>query len=143
MIHAENKNPATVAAVGGAKVSTDLSGRNLTPAAGKRKLPPGVTEHWLHVARDGTEHTFPTEPDDLPTLHVWSATGREYTATFSTVWLEDCPGWAFHGRRTVTPVWPPGQRWKQYGTSRLLSFIKEQLSSSRPSTVWTRKAVPS
>ena len=101
-----------------------------------------ITEHWVHVTRDGVEHRYTAEPADRwPTLHVWSANGREYTLTFSREWEEDRPGWPSDGTRTVTPVRPVGRDWRV--CNLIPPFIKQQMSPTRPSKAWGRKAVRS
>src|SRR5690348_11203842 len=46
-------------------------------------------EHWLRILPDGTERKFVEEPTDIPTLHVWTANDREFTATFDRAYFCD------------------------------------------------------
>jgi hypothetical protein len=93
------------------------------------------TEFWLHVTPNGAELRFQREPGVPPTVHVWTAKGREYTATYSIECSDD------NGRRFVSPVQPPGADWMRFNL--VPEFIKPQLRKDRPSQVWSRKAVRS
>lgn len=115
--------------------------------------PPGVTEYWLNVQRDGTERKFAQEPLDCLTLHVWVYGDREYTATFHRVWF--CDGCLMDVREpsdfsrerhrsecTGFQYWetqPSGKGWRSCKNPP--PFVK--LSADRPSSCWWRKAVRS
>jgi hypothetical protein len=122
-------------------------------ASGPAGLPPGVTEHWIHVLRghDRIEQRYAEEPSDRLSLHVWVYGDREYTATHHRMWFCDgclldvrIPSSSWKHRDDCTgilyfQVTPSGAGWNLL--KKPPSFIK--LDPDRPSSVWWRKAVRS
>lgn len=133
---------------------SSASGGPYTPDFEKAKAPAreptpagSAANFFLHVLHDGRECRYAQEPKDRPSLHVWTANGREYTITRSQVWTEDQtedrPGWTLYGIRRVShhtmPVRPPGANWRPCNLTP--KSIKAQMRTDWPSNVWSRKAV--
>jgi hypothetical protein len=98
----KNKNPVTVAAVGGAKVLTDLSGRDLTPAAVEKKA-----SYKIHVDLATGEERLPCGRE--PYLTVIRKGAFEYCTTVD-IQTHD----AFN---TSIMVKPRGRGWERHDTS--------------------------
>jgi hypothetical protein len=134
-----------------AKKESPISGKKNEASSG---LPPGVSEHWVHILRghDRIEQRYAEEPSDRLSLHVWVCGDREYTATHHRMWF--CDGclvdvrippssrWEHHQDDCTGVVYfqvtPSGAGWKLL--KKPPSFIK--LHPDRPSSVWWRRVTP-